>query len=57
MSVVFVWYKLKAFLSVFCIKGAAISKSEKRLEGIVYASQHRKYFFTVLENFRVPAKS
>ena len=57
MSVVFVWYKLKAFLSVFCIKGAAISKSEKRLEGIVYASQHSKYFFTVLENFRVPAKS
>ena len=51
MSVVFAWYKLKAFISVFCIKGAAINKSE----GIVFASQNRKYFFTVLENFRVPA--
>ena len=29
MSVVFAWYKLKAFLSVFCIKGAPINKSEK----------------------------
>ena len=29
MSVVFAWYKLKAFISVFYIKGAAINKSEK----------------------------